>query len=152
MFLHYAAAPAKRIFPNQVAILHKPSAVVIDQPSFPVPQKPLFAFQLFVHVGFPPAPVVQMDARVPSVFVRCPWDGNQNDASALFMRKAVHLDSNYFIGSIFSNVAVAYDGGLSYFDDSNRIVNSTLFIGPDVKRDDKAVQHLVKAFPWLEPH
>jgi len=137
--------------PNQIAILHKSSTILIDQPSFPDPPKPLFAFALFVNLGFPPGAFL-FEKGTHGVFVRCQWVGDQNDVTALITRKLIKLDGNYFIGNIFTNAAVVYDGGPFYFDDSNRPVNSTLFIGPNANRDDKAVQHLVKAFPWLNPH
>ena len=67
---------------------------------------------------------------------------------SLFLGGAIHLDNTYYFGDIFKNATFFYDGGVLGFDESNRIIECDLRLGPHVDRNSAAVGELITGFPW----
>jgi 20S proteasome alpha/beta subunit len=125
--------------PEQIAIFQKHDAVSIQQRNFPDPPKPLVNFNLFVKSSFVGSNAIVVAKGISSVFVRCSWSTLQRE-----------LDDNYFINNEFRDSFLTYDGGAMNLGETNRIINSKLIVGPNVKPGDKTLQKLRTAFPWSQ--
>jgi hypothetical protein len=120
---------------NQVAVLRDGEALNVKQRAFPPLQKALVAFSIVVDssigaIGFPPGQTL--------LFLRTKFDHMQT-----------RIDGNYFFDSSFNNCTVRYDGAPFYFDKSNKIANTSLILGPNVKPEDHQVQDLLRNFRWF---
>jgi 20S proteasome alpha/beta subunit len=123
---------------NQIAVFRKQDAVTIEQQPFPEPPKPLVNFSLLVKSSFSYS-TIGFAKGFPVIFVRCSWTGMQRE-----------LDGNYFIDNEFRDSVLTYDGGVVNLGESNRVINSKLIVGPDVKLGDKTLKQLRTAFPWSQ--
>jgi hypothetical protein len=123
--------------PEQVAIFQKQQAVSVEQQKFPEPPKPPFGFSLIVASYFSGANAIVFAKGVSVVCVRCSWTGTKRE-----------LDGQYFVGNDFTDSVLIYDGGVLNFGDTNTVTNSTLILGPHVKRGDETARRLAKAFKW----
>lgn len=120
---------------RQLAILEKGKIQSVEQRQFPAVQGPMF-FNLITgnHLEGPRAIVLKNAVGL--------WVNNH------FKRDQRVIDGNYFFGNEFVDSQIRYDGGVTHFDPSNRIVNSVLVIGPQASRKASFVRELVDGFPW----
>jgi hypothetical protein len=132
--------------PNQIAILKKSQDVVITQPTFATPHSSLAGdVRLAVNSAFSNIDAarrftdqVPPIASVPQVFVRCSWIQSQ-----------LTIDATYFVGSLIEDSLLFYDGGPISLGDTNKVINSSLILGPHAKADSVDVKALTKAFKWI---
>lgn len=124
--------------PEQIAIFRKHDAVSITPQKFPDPPKPLVNFSLIVKSNFG-GNAIAIAKGVSAIFVRCSWNSVQRE-----------LDGNYFINNEFRDSVLTYDGGSINLAETNRVINSKLLVGPNVKPGDKTLQQLRSAFPWSQ--
>jgi len=101
--------------PNQVAIIQAGKIIKFSQPPFPN-SAPVTRFSLFVGASFSGRPILfRVDAM--GVFIRCHWNNIY-----------VPIDRSFFIGNEFQDSLVAYSGGPLHFDQTNKVVDSEVFI------------------------
>jgi hypothetical protein len=124
---------------NQIALLRKPGSMKIEQPTFPEPSRPPVSFSLMVNSRVRGRNTVNFDPGFTLVAVRCSWDNVQRE-----------LDGNYYIGNDFTNSSLTYDGGSINLDDTNRVINSALVIGPHGILESDAVRRLTATFSWSQ--
>jgi hypothetical protein len=51
-------------------------------------------------------------------------------------------------GTLFTDSALVYDGGVVNLGDTNKVVNSVLVIGPHAQPESETARRLMKAFSW----
>jgi 20S proteasome alpha/beta subunit len=132
--------------PNQIAILKKSQDVVMTQPTFVTP-RPSLAGDLDVSVNSVFSNIdaarrftdqVPSTAPIPHVFVRCSW-----------ILSRLTIDATYFVGSVIEDSQLFYDGGPISLGNTNRVINTSLILGPHAKADSPDVKALTKAFRWV---
>jgi hypothetical protein len=127
---------------NQIAVLTGPHSLKIEQAHFQDPPLPLVNFDLEVE-GLFVGNVGNVAAlrRVANhvIYIRCSFSG---------MTQIQELDDNFFIGNQFRNTVLTYNGGKVAFDDSNRVSDSILVVGPLIRPDDGTVRKLAQEFRW----
>jgi 20S proteasome alpha/beta subunit len=121
--------------PNQIAIISAPHTMRIVQQQFPQPPKAIVRFSLVVGSNFAYSSVAFTGEH--TIFVRTSWAGMKRE-----------IDENVFIGNTFDNCVLTYRGGRVNLGETNRIVNSTLLVGPLIRPDDETVLRLARLFHW----
>jgi len=124
--------------PSQVAIFQRSNNVSIEQLAFPEPPRPLVHFILMVDGHFDGMNSIRFGPEVAHIIaIRCSWDNVQRE-----------LDGNYYIGNVFANSVLTYDGGIVNLGDTNRVFNSALAIMPHARLEYEDVRRLTATFSW----
>lgn len=143
---------------REIAVISKGSTVEFDNTiANPLPTKMNdfnFIERSYDHYG----DAVENERRLQGSHFGFTLGHDANDREALFYADSgvknavVLLDHTMFVSSTFENCVLVYYGSpLTYFDKSNRLVNTTkLFIGPKARETDSFVLQMKAAFPKLE--
>ena len=133
---------------SQIAVLQDGRVLTLDQPAFAALPKALVDFDFVVDsfIGGTDPPMVPPMSEGTVVF--------PPGVRLLFLRTTFdhvqrRLDGNYFFHDSFNNCILRYDGGPFYFDKNNQVVQTSLFLGPNVKIDQPQVQELLHSFQWF---
>jgi proteasome subunit B (beta)-like protein len=128
---------------NQIARLTAPHSLKIEPVHFDDPPLPIVNYHLELQGHFVnnAGEITAMWPRGKhGIFIRCSFSGT---------KQSQELDGNYYIGSQFRDTVLAYDGGKVGFDNTNRVTNSVLVVGPLIRPDDATVRRLAQEFTWL---
>lgn len=127
--------------PRQLSFLQSGKVISIEQPNFPKHSLPLPGFNLVVGNHFEGRGGIVFGGQPIGLFVK-----------NYFRHDVRILDGHYFFGNEFVDSELRYDGGLTRFDRSNKVVGSTLVIGAHAEQHPDVVQYLKNNFPWQTVH
>jgi len=129
--------------PDQIAIMERGAIQKLDQPTLLSHQGRLeMPFTIIEHTRF------QGDSVPPSVMDIHLFLSNVFRTNVFGGNTVVSLDGAYYFDNDFSNVTLNYDGGVFLFDQSNRVTDCVLSLGPHADRTSAVVQELIARFPW----
>lgn len=120
--------------PIQIATIRPNEMLVLEQPSFPVPNKYLPLDGVW-HLGVEFSSTYPFNSSIATVYTFCKIKENQIH---------IPLGNNYFYGCEFERAIFIYSGGDVYFGDNNVAKDSTLIINPDV--DESLLWPILRKF------
>jgi hypothetical protein len=129
---------------DQFAILEKGEVqpATPEQPVFPAGEARVFPFGLITGVTLQGLP------NGGGVLIANPVDGVGLYAHIRLIFGETVLDNGYYFSSEFEDQTIHYDGGITEFDESNKVTNCTLILGPHADRHPEFVAYLKSKFSW----
>jgi 20S proteasome alpha/beta subunit len=119
--------------PDQIAILQNGKISSFTQPPFP-DSPPVRKFSLVVASSFRRSSLL-FRGNTATIFVRCFWN-----------QMVVPIDGNFFSGSVFMDSLLTYNGGPLHFDITNKVIDSDLLVGLNVKQYSEELTDLRRRF------
>lgn len=132
---------------RQIAILRSGQPISFDQPDFPSPKKPfpiaIFMSDSFPFQSFPSSPSIVIRGDVVAFYEETQFIGPSPES---LKRGHMKLDHGIFVGCLFKNMVLWYDGGPLYFDPNNTLDNSELAFGAEAFQNPDKVRELRAIF------